>query len=79
MQRAADALATFSDGLVGKANDDERLLARRDAHLHLDGARFDADKRYGGNLTVHAPRPNLTHPRLAEVAGPGYCLSLKFT
>ncbi len=45
MQSTADALAAFSDSLVGKADDDERRLARRDAHLHFDRARLDADKR----------------------------------
>ena len=31
----------------------KRVLARRDAHLHLDGARFDADERERGDLAVH--------------------------
>ena len=45
VQGAADALAAFGDGFVGNSNDDERLLAGRNAHLHLDGTRLDADKR----------------------------------
>ena len=31
------------------------VLARRDAHLHLDRARLDADERERGDLAVHAP------------------------
>ena len=31
------------------------VLPGRDAHLHLDGARLDADERERGDLAVHAP------------------------
>ena len=74
VQRVAHALAAFGDRLVGQADDDERGLARRDAHLHLDRARLDADERERGDLAVHAPprrpiaRPSNARATLAEAA-----------
>ena len=53
VQRVADALAAFSDGLVGQADDRERRGPGRDADLHLHGARFDTNERERGNLAVH--------------------------
>ena len=54
VQRVAHALAAFRHRLIRQAHDDECLLPGRDAHLHLDGSRLDADERQGGDLTVHA-------------------------
>ena len=55
VQRVARALAAFRDRPVGQADDHERGLSRRDADLHLDWARLDADERERGDLAVHAP------------------------
>ncbi len=54
VQRVAHPLGALGHGLVGQPDDDEGVPARRDAHLHLDGAGLDADKRERGNLPVHA-------------------------
>jgi len=54
VQCVADALAAFSNGLVWQADDGERCSPRRDADLHLHGARFDTNKRERGNLAVHS-------------------------
>jgi hypothetical protein len=54
VQRVTHALAAFGHRLVGQPDDDERGLARRDAHLHLDRARLDADESERGDLAVHA-------------------------
>jgi hypothetical protein len=59
MQRIAHAFAALRHGLVGQTDNGEGMRAGADAHLHLDGARLDADEGERGNLPVHAhPQTN---------------------
>ena len=54
VQRIAHALAALGHGLVGQADDGQHVLARADAHLHLDRPRLDADEGDGRDLAVHS-------------------------
>lgn len=56
-ERVAHALAALGHRLVGQADDDERGAPGRDAHLHLDGARLDADERERGDICPYMPPP----------------------
>ena len=58
-QRGADALARFRHGLVGEADDMESGQARRDLHLHVDGAGLDALESDGRYALNHSATPTL--------------------
>jgi len=53
-QRRAHPLAGFRYRLVRQADNGEGRQARRDLHLHVDGAGLDPLKGYGGNALDHA-------------------------
>jgi hypothetical protein len=53
-QRGTDPLARFGNGFVSQANDMECRQSRRNLHLDVDRAGFDALKGDGGNPLNHA-------------------------
>jgi hypothetical protein len=46
-QRGTDSFARFRHGFVRQADDRKSGQSRRDLHLHVDGAGFNALKRDG--------------------------------
>ena len=52
-QSRAHPLARFGHRLVGQADDGEGRHARRDLHLHIDGADLDALERNRGDALDH--------------------------
>ena len=74
MQRAAHPLAAFGDGLVGQADDGERVATAADLHLHVDTLGLDAAERDRGDLPEARSRhdaPALHTVRTVEPAPDG--------